>query len=789
MDKYKISPKVIVGVLIAIFFGISLLFRVSLPYDQVFSGEWIKFTSIDAYYYMHLVDNLSFNFPDITSIDLFRIYPGVSTVGSIRFFAWFLASVIWVIGLGSPTQHVVDVVGVYFPAILAALTIIPVYFIGKTLFNRWVGVLAAFLIAVLPGEYMGRSILGFTDHHVAETLFSTTAILFLILAIKTAGQRQMTYGHLIRRDWAIVTRPLVFSLLGGIFLGIYLITWAGAPIFVFIITLYFIIQFVIDHLRRQSSEHLGVISFVLFLVPLIIYLPFAVGKDTTVSLVVAMLVPLALSGVSLLLSSRGLKPFYYPLTLVGMAVVLLVIFDAIAPDVLSTMLDKFRFVFFPVGASATTTLEMQPFLSPQGSFSTAVAWGNYTTSFFLFPSWPIPGFAFISLIILIWLFIKQRSNEKHRLLFFIWTLIILLATLMQRRFAYYLVINISLLSAYLSWQAIWLAGLRKFVNKPENRAEGVKAETARDKTKKRHGITMNHINVILSIIVVFFFVLFPNIVKAKEVASAARFAPSDAWQASLTWMKENTPEPFGDPDAYYKIYERTSPGETFEYPESAYGVTAWWDYGYWITRIAHRLPSANPAQEPGPITKVARLFLSQDESLSDEVIEELDSSYLIADYATATSKFWAVVTWAGQKQSDFVGVYYLPYEGELMPVQFFYPEYYHTLFVRLYNFDGKAVTDTSSVVISYEEKVDDNGNRYKQISNFEEFSSYQEALDYIERQESGNHEIVGINPFISPIPLEAVQNFKLIYSSESGVSYQNIGIIPEVKIFEYISQQ
>jgi len=599
----------------------------------------------------------------------------------------------------------------------------------------------------------------------------------------------MTYGHLIRRDWAIVTRPLVFSLLGGIFLGIYLITWAGAPIFVFIITLYFIIQFVIDHLRRQSSEHLGVISFVLFLVPLIIYLPFAVGKDTTVSLVVAMLVPLALSGVSLLLSSRGLKPFYYPLTLVGMAVVLLVIFDAIAPDVLSTMLDKFRFVFFPVGASATTTLEMQPFLSPQGSFSTAVAWGNYTTSFFLFPSWPIPGFAFISLIILIWLFIKQRSNEKHRLLFFIWTLIILLATLMQRRFAYYLVINISLLSAYLSWQAIWLAGLRKFVNKPENRAEGVKAETARDKTKKRHGITMNHINVILSIIVVFFFVLFPNIVKAKEVASAARFAPSDAWQASLTWMKENTPEPFGDPDAYYKIYERTSPGETFEYPESAYGVTAWWDYGYWITRIAHRLPSANPAQEPGPITKVARLFLSQDESLSDEVIEELDSSYLIADYATATSKFWAVVTWAGQKQSDFVGVYYLPYEGELMPVQFFYPEYYHTLFVRLYNFDGKAVTDTSSVVISYEEKVDDNGNRYKQISNFEEFSSYQEALDYIERQESGNHEIVGINPFISPIPLEAVQNFKLIYSSESGVSYQNIGIIPEVKIFEYISQQ
>jgi len=793
MDNYKVSPKIIVGVLIALFFSASFLIRIAFPYTQVFSNDWVKFTSIDGYYYMHLVDNLAFNFPHMTSMDLFRIYPDypvISGVGTLNFFVWFLASIIWVIGLGSPTQHLVDVVGAYYPAILAALTVIPVYFIGKALFNRWVGVLAAALVAVLPGEYLGRSILGFTDHHVAETLFSTAVMAFLILAIKTAKERQLTFGHLIRGDRAII-RPVVYSLLAGVFMGIYLITWAGAPIFVFIIILYFIIQFVIDHLRQKSSDYLGIIGVVSFIIALIIFLPISKTKDISAAMVVVLFIPIILSAISRLISGRGLKPVYYPMALVGLGVIFLAAFYAIAPVIFNSILDKFSFVFWPTGATASTTLEMQPFLSPQGSFSTTVAWGNFTTSFFLAPSWPIPGFAFISLIVLIWLFIKHRSDDRNRLLFFVWTLIILIATLVQRRFAYYFVVNVALLSAYLSWQAIWWAGLRKLVARSEERTAEVTAVTAKNKAKKKHRenqvIPMNYINVILAIIVVFFFVYFPNINKAKEVASAARFAPSDAWMASLTWMKANTPEPYGNPDAYYNIYESLPRGE-YKYPESAYGVTAWWDYGYWITRIAHRLPSATPAQEPGPITKIANLFLAKEESSAQEILEELDSSYLVADYEVATTKFWAVVTWAGKEQSDYVGVYYYPHEGNLVPVQLYYPEYYRTLFVRLYNFDGQAVTDGTAVVVSYDERTDRGGTHYKQITNVEEFSSYQEALDHIASQESGNYDIVGVTPFISPVPLAAVQDYKLVYSSELGVSQQDVGLIPEVKIFEYNPQ-
>ncbi len=540
MAKFKFYPKYFIGLLIVLFFLVALSYRVLLPYKQIFVGDWIKFTSNDAYYYMRIVDNLVHNFPHLTHFDPFFIYPGGFSFGSIIFFGRLLAGITWLIGLGSPSPHTIDVIAAYFPAVLAALTVVPVYFIGKALFNQWTGVIAAALVAVLPGEFLGRSILGFTDHHVAETLFSTVAVLFLILAIKTARQRGLSFNHIIKSDWGACTRPLVYALLAGIFLGVYLITWAGALVFVFIIALYFIIQFIIDHLRRQSTDYLGIVGTVLFFIALIIYMPFSLDTFYTASLIIALLIVVFLSGVSRLLSARRIKPAYYPLSLLGLGVVGLGIFYAIYPSLVGTMLSSFS-IFAPGGATATTTLEMQPFLSPQGTFSTAVAWGNFTTSFFLTPSWPIPGFAFFSLLILVWLYSKQISDDKQQLLFraftlvilalailllyfsiiwalilfiaffvtliwlsikqrrydepwlllLVWTLVILVLTLVQRRFAYYLVVNIALLSAYLSWQAIWYAGIRKLVVKPEPVTEGIHEKSARARKKEKRKDSLN----------------------------------------------------------------------------------------------------------------------------------------------------------------------------------------------------------------------------------------------------------------------------------------------------------
>jgi len=781
MGQSRFSPTLVAGILVALFFGVALYLRVVLPYDQVFVGDWIKFTGVDAYYHMRLVDNLLHHFPHYMTFDPYTFYPHGTTVPWPPGFGWLLAGVIWLGGLGSPTQHTIDVVGVHFPAVLAALTVIPVYFIGKALLNRWAGVMAAGLIVILPGEFLGRSILGFTDHHVAEVLFTTTAVLFLILAVKTAGQRGLAFHHLKQRDWAIIARPLIYSLLAGVFLGTYLLTWVGGLLFVFLIFAYFVLQFIIDHLRGKSTDYLGIVGVLCLLVAAAIALPFLPetwrSATTLPSLAIAILVLPALCGISRLMANRAIRPAYYPLAVVGLGLAGLAILYVIDPSLVKSMIGQFR-IFTP-GVAGRTILEVQPLLFPGGNFSLSVAWGNFTTGFFL---------SFISLGILVYLII--RRGEADKTVFVIWSLIILAATLGQRRFAYYFAVNVALLTGYFSWLVLQFVGFKEAGAEPPQVTEHER-KTAKQKRRQREGrrVKASRVNMALGVIAVIFLVFYPNIgplpdgrKPAIDVASQAVFAPSNAWCESLSWLEDNTPEPFGDPDSYYELYEPSVPKKRYDYPESAYGVMAWWDYGHWITRIAHRMPISNPFQKGA--RDAARFFTAQDEASASKVMDKLGAKYAIMDYATATTKFYALPTWAGSNKEEFYDVYYQRQDGRLKPLYCFYPEYYRSLAVRLYNFDGSEVIPQKSTVIAYEERTSPDGQPYKEITGSESFPSYEEAEAYVATQESGNYRIIGDDPFVSPVPLERLEHYTLVHSSEGAIMEPNGGMISLVKIFQ-----
>ena len=151
---------------------------------------------------------------------------------------------------------------------------------------------------------------------------------------------------------------------------------------------------------------------------------------------------------------------------------------------------------------------------------------------------------------------------------------------------------------------------------------------------------------------------------------------------------------------------------------------------------------------------------------------------------SATGKFHAMATWAERTPEEFFDVYYILQEGQMKPIQLYYPEYYHSLSTRLYNFNGQAVTPQKSIVIAYQQRVTSKGETLKQITFAKPFNSYEEASDYLSAQESGNYLVVSDNPFMSPVPLEALEHYQLIHSS-SGSFMLPAGIVPAVKIFEY----
>jgi len=770
MNRGGFNSKLIAGILLAVSFGAALYLRVALPYDKVFVGDWIKFTGVDAYFFMRLVDNLVHNFPHLIAFDPYFLYPGGSGISTLQFWPYLISGVTWLIGFGSPTQHTVDMVGVYFPAVLGALTTIPVYFIGKALFSRWAGIIAAGLVAIFPGEFLGRSILGFTDYHVAEVLFTTVSMLFLILAVKAGRDNQLTFGRLWHRQWATVAKPFIYSLLAGIFLGIYFLTWAGALLFVFIIFAYLVVQFIIDHLKSRSTEYLCFVSTIVFIVTFLMFLPLHPDRMVLASLTIAIIIPIAMAVLSRLMASRNIKPIIYPAAFIGLGLVSLLVFRIVNPSLFQTIIGSLGIFIWPVG---TTVLEMQPLLFPNSEFSFAIAWGNFTTSFFL---------SFISLGILLYLVIKRSETEKT--VFVVWSLIMLAATLAMRRFAYYFVVNAALLAAYLSWLILDFSGFRKLAIAP---AEVPKETTKKAKPKRLGGpiSAANRLGMALGVIAVFFLVLFPNIGRAVDTASQAAFAPSDAWCESLSWLKDNTPDPFGNPDFYYDLYEPPPPGKSYDYPETAYGVTAWWDYGYWITRIGRRIPTSNPGTGH---RGEAFIFTAQDETPANEILDQWGSKYVIIDHEVVTviqGKFNALATLSGSSPDKFYSVYYQPKGNMLEPVLLFYPEYYRSLVVRLYNFDGSEVIPKSSIVISYQEKVSPDGQPYRQITDVKSFGTYEDAQAYIASQKSSNYRVVSADPYASPVPLPALEHYKLVYSSNGSKMTPNGGFVSEVKIFEY----
>ncbi|MCJ7523064.1 MAG: hypothetical protein MUP21_12735, partial [Dehalococcoidia bacterium] len=300
----------------------------------------------------------------------------------------------------------------------------------------------------------------------------------------------------------------------------------------------------------------------------------------------------------------------------------------------------------------------------------------------------------------------------------------------------------------------------------------------------------------IATLIVFFLVFYPNI--GMAINNANRLSrPGTEWHESLVWMRENTPDPFQDADFYYELYEKPPGREAYNYPDSAYGVLAWWDYGHWITYIAHRIPNANPHQVGA--TAVAIFFTSQDEASANLLIDELGSRYVIIDLAMALHEinpekdeygsFYAMLEWAGKEETDFFEVYYRRGEsGKYEPEILYYPEYYRSMSSRLYIFDGKEWTPQKTVVISWTEKelTDSKGNklRSKVISNEKIFANYEDANIFI--KENPDYLIVGTNPLYSPIPLEQLENYKLIHESTPPEAEPGYVSISEVKIFEYV---
>ena len=163
--------------------AVSMILKIMPALNTVIKDGWINFQGVDSWYHLRLIENMLQHFPERITFDPYTYFPHGLDVFFAPFHDYMLGFITWVVTLGSNNFDVIQNVLIFIPPVLGSMVAVPVYFIGRAVFDRKTALVSALLVVIFPGQLFNMSKLGFLDHHVSEVLFSTFSVLFLVLSL------------------------------------------------------------------------------------------------------------------------------------------------------------------------------------------------------------------------------------------------------------------------------------------------------------------------------------------------------------------------------------------------------------------------------------------------------------------------------------------------------------------------------------------------------------------------------------------------------------------------------
>lgn len=710
----------------------ALYLRVWHQLDTVLVGDTVRFTEADAWHHMRLVDALVRDFPSRIHYDVYAVYGG-QPIRTGPLLDLLIAGLALLFGRGAPNPHLVDLVGAWVPPILGVLTVLPLYALGRSLFGRQAGLWAAALFAVSPGALLQRTALGFTDHHVLEVFFTTLVLLAVVLALRARGVRQLPEIYDARLS------GLGRAAAAGLALGAYLLSWTSGTFLLAIVLVWIGLDLLCRAYRGETLEPpllIGGIAFAVGLPIVLVYARAIPGMElnayTLAMGVVETLFLGALASAITKLSRRWRVP------VLGAALTVLLLAGAVFwPDARSLAVTAAGRLF----PSQQWVSELQP-LFVAGWW--AGPWNEYAAT------WPfaVAGLGMAAVLLV-------RTGSSALLLLFVYALASAAATVGHIRFSLYLAIAIALFGG-LALARVTAWKLPPWLSAP----------------------------MLASLLLV---LTWPQALVSARQPNVL----TPAWYDALRWLGDHTPELFGDPEAYYRRFPRPADGLSFAYPDSAYSIMAWWDYGYWIERIARRIPVANPTQAGRE--EAAKFLLAGTPEEARQILDQLRSRYVIvnADLAAGSGpwKLDAIAAAAGRESQEFFErcLAMLPEVG-LVEMPIYYPAYYQSMAVRLAVFAGQKVEPSNSTwLVTVEDRTDVDGATHRVLASAQEFPTYEAAMQALPRFPGAR--IAGLSITASAVPLEQLKSFRKVYDSkEREVIAATRLTAPLIRIFEYNGQ-
>ena len=466
----------------------------------------------------------------------------------------------------------------FVPALFGALLVFPVYFLGKKLFNWKAGLVGAFFSAVIPihiGSGHGSAYSLF-DHDSFNLLMFFTTYLFLVMSLREKDHR----------------KSLLYAVLGGVSLAGLTMTWVDAQFLYVVITIYTIIQIVIDIFLNKFEIRMFTTPTVLLFTGYLISLPVLAAKPAGLRFDIPLLlcIGVAIFGsvyyvlskkkvpwvVSLpgifILAGAGLTFIYYVEYFISM-------FQFLSP------LRKLSKVIFGSGIYGTkvsnTIAEANTFQISNTvmSFGPALYWIAWA------------GFVF-----LIWRYYKNKTRRDYLFIIILFIIDIWL-TGIAGRFLNDMVPIVALLSGWIIWLMFSKLDFKQMIKNIRSAGGGFHG--------LRRGIKLFHIFGIIFIVVI---VILPNVFITLDAAVPNKvYQKKDGNWSNLKW------EVFGEgfSGAYgLSVNKEIYWSDAFHWldnqdvnispPEKRPAFISWWDYGFYEVALGGHPTVADNFQDGIP---------------------------------------------------------------------------------------------------------------------------------------------------------------------------------------------
>jgi asparagine N-glycosylation enzyme membrane subunit Stt3/protocatechuate 3,4-dioxygenase beta subunit len=581
--RFRLKKNWWIGVtLITIFFLVlfmnsyfNIVSNVNMNPDGTNLSDTFYLSGPDPYYNMRLVENTveTGRFPYFSQNDPLLAYPFGKSGGRAPL---LVMSAIGFSKLLTPFMSEADAVGYsmqFVPALFGALLVFPIYFIGKTLFGRKAGLVAAFLIALIPIHISSGhgSAYALFDHDSFNLFLYFMTFLFLLKSIK-------------EKD---TVRRILYAILAGIPLAALSMVWVEAQFLYTMIVVYAFVQLLFDLFTNKVEEPFVMSIAIALFTGFFVSWPVTYASGVLLDLPFYLALGVLVFGGLCILFKRKQIPWVisYPviaLVAVAAAAFLYIVYNN--PTMFS--------IFSPLN-TISNILYGTGIYGSKVSLTIAEA-GTYSMSRTVMSFGPaLYWLAWAGFVFLIYQYVKQKGRRDYLLILSLFVINIWL-TSTAGRFLNDMVPLVAILSGWIVWYVISKVNYKQMARNVRNAGGGFRG--------LRKGVRIYHI---LGVLFVAFLVLIPNGFLALDAAVPSAASQNGTSNLKYDFFGKNHTSAFGSStykeqywvDAYAWLKKQDT---GIADPSKRPAYISWWDYGFYEVAVGGHPTVADNFQDGIP---------------------------------------------------------------------------------------------------------------------------------------------------------------------------------------------